>query len=54
MLTMGWIVIPGVFMSTRKKLMPLCLDASGSVRASTMHQSERWALLVQILSPLIT
>ena len=34
--------------------MPLCLGASGSVRASTKIQSARWPADVQIFWPLIT
>jgi hypothetical protein len=48
MLISGRTEMPGDFMSTRKKEMPRCLGASGSVRASMKIQSARWALLVQI------
>ena len=54
MLTMGRTVTPGLFMSTRIKLIPRCLGASMSVRVSSIIHSARWAMLVQILLPLIT
>jgi hypothetical protein len=37
--TSGRIVMPGVFMSRRRNVSPLCLGAFGSVRTSRMHQS---------------
>jgi len=38
MFTSGRTVSPGVLISTMKKLMPLCLGASGSLRARTKIQ----------------
>ena len=46
--------IPGLFISTNKQLIPLCLGASTSVRARSKHQWALWALLVQIFEPLTT
>jgi hypothetical protein len=40
-------VMPGVFMSTRMKVMPLCLAALGSVRTRKKPQSATCAMLVQ-------
>jgi hypothetical protein len=50
----GRMSIPGVFMSSMKKLMPSCLGASGSVRASRMPQSACCAIEVQTFWPLTT
>ena len=47
-------VMPGVFMSTSRKLMPLCFAASGLVRTSRKHQSATWAIDVQTFWPLTT
>jgi hypothetical protein len=46
--------MPGVFMSTSRKLMPLCLAALGSVRTSRKHQSATWAMLVHTFWPFTT
>ena len=54
MLMTGRTSTPGDFISTRMKLMPRCLGASGSVRARHMIQSDRCASVVQIFAPLIT
>src|SRR5881392_1248094 len=43
-----------VDMSTRRKLMPLCLGASGLVRTRRKHQSATCAMLVQTFWPLTT
>ena len=51
---MGRTSTPGWVIGTRRKLMPLCLGASGSVRARTKIQSARWPAEVQIFWPLIT
>ena len=53
MLMMGRMVMPGVLRSTRKKVMPRCFGASGSVRARRNIQSERWASLDHIFWPVI-
>ena len=45
---------PGWRMSTRRKLIPLCFGASGSVRARTKMWSARWPADVQIFWPLMT
>ena len=54
MLTSGRTVTPGDFMSSMSREMPLCLGASGSVRAASQPQSARWPPEVQIFWPLIT
>ena len=46
--------MPGVFMSTSSRLMPLCFGASGSVRQSRKHQSAMSAWLVHTFWPLTT
>src|SRR5207247_623716 len=50
----GGFVMPGVFMSTSRKLIPLCLGASGLVRTSRKHQSATCAIDVQTFWPLTT
>ena len=45
---------PGAFISTSKKLIPLCLGASGSVLANINNQSASCAPEVHIFVPLIT
>ena len=45
---------PGWSIATRRKLIPLCLGASGSVRARRKMWSARWPDDVQIFWPLIT
>jgi len=50
----GRMVMPGVRMSTSRKLMPACGFTSGSVRTRTKIQSARRPLLVQVLWPLRT
>ena len=50
--TNGRISIPGVDMSTNKKVMPLCLGASGSVRTRTKLQSQNCAELFHTFCPL--
>ena len=50
----GRTVMPGVFMSTSSRLMPLCFGASGSVRQSRKHQSAMSAWLVHTFWPLTT
>ena len=52
MLRMGCTVMPGLFMSASRKLMPRCLGASGLVRARKKIQSDRCAPDVQIFAPL--
>ena len=54
MLISGRVVTPGLFMSTMNIVTPLCLGASGSVRAASQPQSEWCAPEVQIFWPLIT
>ena len=46
--------MPGLRMSTAKKVMPRCLGASQSVRARSMPQSATWADEVQTFWPLTT
>jgi hypothetical protein len=41
-------VIPGWSIGTRKRVIPKCLAASGSVRAPTHYQSAKWAEVVQV------
>ena len=41
--TSGRTSIPGLVMSTMKKVIPLCLGTDGSVRASRMPKSAMWA-----------
>ncbi|MCY1529272.1 hypothetical protein D9M68_644060 [compost metagenome] len=53
-LTMGLTVMPGVFMSTSRKLMPCCFFAAGSVLASRNIMSASCASEVQIFWPLTT
>ena len=48
MVQMGLMVIPGWSIGTRNRVMPLCLGASGSVRAPTQYQSAKWADVVQV------
>ena len=45
---------PGWSIGTSRKVMPLCLGASGSVRARTKIQLALWAMDVQIFWPSIT
>ena len=52
-LTSGRTLMPGLRMSTMNIVRPLCLGASGSVRAASQPQSERCAPDVQIFWPLI-
>jgi hypothetical protein len=47
-------VSPGVFMSTRMNVMPLCLAALGSVRTRKNPISATCAMLVQTFCPLST
>ncbi|SKT97064.1 Uncharacterised protein [Mycobacteroides abscessus subsp. abscessus] len=47
----GRTVMPGVFMSSRKYVMPLCLGTSGLVRARQMAQSAICALEFQTFCP---
>lgn len=51
---MGRVLMPGVLMSMRRKLMPWCLGASGSVRTRQNIQSDRCACDVQIFRPSTT
>ena len=51
MVSIAWMVNPGVFRSIRKRLIPLCLGASGSVRAAAQYQSEKWADVVKRFCP---
>ena len=53
-LRMGRTSIPGVFMSIRKYEMPCRLGASGSVRASSRHQSACAPPLAHSFCPLTT
>ena len=46
--------MPGVFIGTRKQLMPWCLGTSGFVRASRMIQCAKWAPEVHTFWPLTT
>ena len=48
MLTSGRTVTPGVFISTMKKLIPLCFGASGALLARTKIQFAPWPPEVQI------
>jgi hypothetical protein len=41
-------------MATRKSVIPLCLGASGSVRAATQYQSAKCADVVKRFCPLRT
>ena len=50
----GRTVMPGVFMSTSSRLMPLCFGASGSVRQRRKHQSAMSAWLVHTFWPFTT
>ncbi len=50
----GFTVMPGVFMSQRRKLMPLCFLAAGSVRTSMKIQSAYWAYVVHVFCPVTT
>jgi len=52
--TMGRTSTPGASIGQMKYEMPRCLDASGSVRAMRMPNSETWAMEVQTLLPLMT
>ena len=52
--TSGRTSMPGVRMSTMKKVMPLCLGASGSVRAMRMPKSAWWASEVHTFWPFTT
>ena len=54
MLMMVRVCTPGVVMSTRNTLMPLCFGASKSVRAASQHQSEMCAPLVHVFCPFST
>ena len=54
MLISGRTVTPGASIGSTKVLMPLCLGASGSVRAASQPQLAWWAPQVQIFWPLIT
>ena len=47
-------MMPGVFMSTSRKLMPLCLAALGSVRTNRKHQSATCAMDVHTFCPFTT
>ncbi len=53
-LRIGRTVMPGVRMSTSRKLMPFCFFALGSVRTSRKIQSASCANEVQIFCPLTT
>ena len=48
---MGLMVIPGMFRSTSSWLRPSWRSSLSEVRHSTMTQSAKWALLVQIFVP---
>jgi hypothetical protein len=50
----GRMVRPGVFMSMRMKVMPLCLAAVGSVRTRKKPISATWAMLVHTFWPFST
>ena len=50
----GRMEMPGVFMSTRMNVMPLCLAPLASVRTRKKPHSATWAMLVQTFWPLIT
>ena len=45
---------PGVAKSTKKKVIPLCLGALASVRASRIPQSDRWAEEFHTFCPFTT
>ena len=45
---------PGACMSTMKYVRPLCFGSSGSVRATSMPRSARWASVFQTFWPLTT
>ena len=51
---MGRVERPDVFMGTRKKLMPFCLAACGSVRASTKIQLASVPSVVHVFWPFST
>jgi len=51
MVMIGRTVTPLDFISTTKRLMPLCFGAAGSVRAASQPQSATWAALVHIFCP---
>ena len=48
MVQIGLMVMPGWSRGTRKSVIPLCLGASGSVRAPTQYHSAKWAEVVQV------
>ena len=50
----GFTVTPGLCMSSRKYVMPLCFSALGSVRARSIIQSDWWASDVHTFWPLTT
>src|SRR5215475_2519763 len=50
----GRMVMPGVFMPTRRKVMPLCLATVGSVRTRKKPQSATCAMLVHTFWPFST
>ena len=50
----GETVMPGVFMSTKKAVMPRWRESAGPVRVRSTQRSEYWARLVQTFCPLIT
>ena len=52
MVQMALTVMPGWSIGTRNRVMPLCLGASGSVRAPTQYQSAKWADVVHVFWPL--
>ena len=51
MVQMALTVMFGWFIGTRNSVMPLCLTASGSVRAPTQYQSAKWAEVVHVFWP---
>ena len=54
MLRIGRTVMPGVFMSASRKLMPSCFFAALSVRTSRKMCVASWARVVQVFWPLTT
>ena len=50
----GRMVRPGLFMSTSRKVMPLCLAAVGSVRTRKKPHAATWAMLVHTFWPFST
>src|SRR5664280_667019 len=54
MVQIALMVMFGWFIGTRNRVIPLCLGASGLVRAPTQYQSAKWADVVHVFCPLST